>query len=50
MGLLKVLLDEQTILSIMGRMPPADWKQLAVDRLNWVRGNIEEAFKVFLEQ
>jgi hypothetical protein len=49
-GLLKVLVNEQSLFSIMGRMTVADWRQWARDRLNWIQGTVELAFEKFVEK
>jgi hypothetical protein len=35
--LLKVLFAEQSLTTIMGRVPAADWKQWDMDRPNWYK-------------
>jgi hypothetical protein len=49
-GLLYRLINDQTLPSIMGRMPLSDWKQWARERPVWVRGMVEDAFWLFVDQ
>lgn len=49
-GLLKVLFAEQSLTTIMGRVPGADWKQWDMDRPNWMQGTVEPAFKEYAKQ
>ncbi len=50
--LLKMFVDEQslTTITIMVRMLAADWKQWAMDMVNWIQGMVELAFEKFVEQ
>ncbi len=49
-GHLKLLITEQTLSSIMGKMPSVDWKQWAVGRLIWLRDERGVALESFMEQ
>ncbi len=50
LGHLKPLIKNQTIASIMRKMPQTDWKQWATSRPEWMWEEIEEAFERFVEQ
>jgi hypothetical protein len=50
MGHLKLLINNQTIPNIMGKMPHTDGKQWATSRPEWMQVEIEEAFERFVEQ
>jgi hypothetical protein len=41
---------EQTLSTIMGRMPVTDWKQWTMDRPNWIQGTVKNAFEKLTEQ
>jgi hypothetical protein len=43
-GLLHRLINDQTLPSILVKMPPNDWRQWARERPIWMREAIEEAF------
>ncbi len=46
-----MLVNEQSLATIMGRMPATDWKQWVMDRLYWVKDpKIPSAFEKFVEQ
>jgi hypothetical protein len=49
-GLLNRLINNQTLPSILAKMPPADWRQWAKERPVWMREAIEEAFWNFVDQ
>ncbi len=49
-GLLHRLINNQTLLSILAKMPPNDWRQWAKERPTWIREAIEEAFWSFVDQ
>jgi hypothetical protein len=49
-GLLGRLINDQTLPSILAKMPPADWRQWAKERPAWMREAIEEAFWNFVDQ
>jgi hypothetical protein len=49
-GLLHRLINDQTLPSILGKMPPNDWCQWARERPMWMREAIEEAFWGFVDQ
>ncbi len=49
-GLLSRLINDQTLPSILVKMPPTDWRQWAKERLVWMREAIEEAFWNFMDQ
>jgi hypothetical protein len=43
-GHLKLLINDQTIPNIMGKMPHTNWKQRAISRPEQMPDEIEEAF------
>ncbi len=49
-GLLGRLINDQMLPGILARMPPADWRQWARERPNWMREATEEAFWNFMDQ
>jgi hypothetical protein len=49
-GLLHRLINDQTLPSILAKMPPNDWHQWARERPTWMREAIEEAFWTFVDQ
>jgi hypothetical protein len=49
-GLLSRLINDQTLPSILARMPPTDWHQWAREQPSWMREAIEEAFWSFIDQ
>jgi hypothetical protein len=49
-GLLGCLINDQTLPSILAKMPPTDWRQWAKERPVWMREAIEEAFWNFVDQ
>jgi hypothetical protein len=49
-GLLHRLVNDQTLPSILAKMPPSDWRQWARERPTWMREAIEEAFWSFVDQ
>jgi hypothetical protein len=49
-GLLNRLINDQTLPSILAKMPPSDWRQWAKERPAWMREAIEEAFWNFIDQ
>jgi hypothetical protein len=49
-GMLGRLINDQTLSSILSRMPPMDWRQWARERPNWIRETTEEAFWNFVDQ
>jgi hypothetical protein len=49
-GLLSRLINDQTLPSILAKMPPSDWRQWARERPAWMREAIEEAFWNFIDQ
>jgi hypothetical protein len=49
-GLLSRLVNDQTLPSILAKMPPSDWRQWARKRPTWMREAIEEAFWNFVDQ
>jgi hypothetical protein len=44
------LVNDQTLPSIMARMPLGDWKQWAKERPKWIQENLERAFWKFMDQ
>ncbi len=49
-GLLKLLINDQMISSIMGKISHTDWKLWATSQPDWIHEDIEEAVKKFVEQ
>ncbi len=49
-GRLGLLINDQTILRIMGKMPFTDWKEWATRRPEWIRGDLGTAFEGFVER
>jgi hypothetical protein len=49
-GLLHRLINDQTLPSILTKMPANDWRQWAKERPTWIRGAVEEAFWTFVDQ
>jgi hypothetical protein len=49
-GHLKLLINEQSLSSIIGKIPSVVWKQWAVGRPIWLREEIGVANKRFMEQ
>ncbi len=49
-GQLSWLINDQTLPSILAKMPPSDWRQWARERPAWMREAIEEAFWNFIDQ
>ncbi len=48
--LLHRLINDQTLPSILAKMPPNDWRQWARERPTWMREATEEAFWAFVDQ
>ncbi len=40
MGLLHLLINDQTLPSILAKMPLNDWRQWAKERPTWMRGAV----------
>ncbi len=49
-GLLHQLINDQTLPGILTKMPANDWRQWAKERPLWIRGAVEEAFWIFVDQ
>jgi hypothetical protein len=49
-GRLSLLINNQTILRIMGKMPYADWKERATRRPEWLREDLGPTFERFVER
>jgi hypothetical protein len=49
-GLLHRLISNQTLPSILAKMPANDWGQWAKERPAWIGGMVEEAFWTFIDQ
>jgi hypothetical protein len=45
-----MLINKQSLATIIGRMSAPDWKQWAMDRQNWIQHTIQSAFDKFVEQ
>jgi hypothetical protein len=48
-GRIELLINDQTIPRIMGKMPHADWKEWATKRPDWMRQDATMAFEAFIE-
>ncbi len=44
------LINDQTLPSVLAKMPPNDWRQWAKERPTWMREAIKEAFWSFVDQ
>jgi hypothetical protein len=49
-GRIGLLINDQTIPKIMGKMPYTDWKEWATRRPDWLQQDVTTAFEVFLER
>jgi hypothetical protein len=49
-GRLDLLVNDQTVPRIMGKMPYADWKEWATKRPEWIREDLGAAFERFVER
>jgi hypothetical protein len=49
-GHIGLLLNNQTIPKIVGKIPFSDWKEWATNRPEWVHDDVGDAFKKFVEQ
>jgi hypothetical protein len=49
-GRLDLLVNDQTVPRIMGKMPYADWKEWATKRPEWVREDLGTTFERFVER
>jgi hypothetical protein len=49
-GRLGLLINDQTIPKIMGKMPYTDWKEWATKRPEWLQEDLGPAFEGFVEQ
>jgi hypothetical protein len=49
-GLLHRLINNQTLLSILAKMPANNWRQWTKERPAWIWGMVEEAFWTFIDQ
>jgi hypothetical protein len=49
-GLIKMLIDKETLSGIMGGMPATDWKQLVKKRPVWTQEEVSSAFEKFCDQ
>ncbi len=49
-GRLSLLINDQTIPRIMGKMPYADWKEWATKRPDWMKQDIATTFERFVER
>jgi hypothetical protein len=48
-GRLSLLINDQTVLRIMSKMPYADWKEWATKRPEWMREDLGPTFEKFVE-
>jgi hypothetical protein len=49
-GRVELLINDQTIPKIMGKMPHVDWKEWATKRPDWMRQDATTAFEAFIER
>jgi hypothetical protein len=49
-GRIELLINNQTIPRIMGKMPHVDWKEWATKRPDWMRQDATLAFETFIER
>jgi hypothetical protein len=49
-GRIELLINDQTIPRIMGKMPHVDWKEWATKRPDWMRQDATAAFEAFIER
>ncbi len=49
-GRVELLINNQTIPRIMGKMPHIDWKEWATKRSDWMRQDATSAFEAFIER
>jgi hypothetical protein len=49
-GHIGLLINNQTITKIMGKMPFTDWKEWATRRPEWIHENVENVFEKFVDQ
>jgi hypothetical protein len=49
-GRADLLINDQTIPKIMGKMPFANWKEWTIKQPKWIRGNLETAFEAYVER
>jgi hypothetical protein len=49
-GRIELLINDQTIPRIMGKMPPIDWKEWATKRPDWMGQDTGTAFEAFVER
>jgi hypothetical protein len=49
-GRIELLINDQTIPRIMGKMPHVDWKEWATRRPDWMRQDAATAFVAFIER
>ncbi len=49
-GRLDLLINDQTVPRIMGKMPYTDWREWATKRPEWVQENLGVAFERFMER
>jgi hypothetical protein len=50
MGRIGLLINDQTIPKIMGKMPYTDWKEWATRRPDWMQQDVATAFEGFIER
>jgi hypothetical protein len=50
LGRLSLLINDQTIPRIMGKMPYTDWKEWATRRPEWMQEDLSSAFEGFVER
>ncbi len=49
-GRVDLLINDQMIPKIMGKMPFTDWKEWAIKRPEWIQGDLGVAFKAYVEK
>ncbi len=47
---IELLINDQTIPKIMGKMPYTDWREWATRRPDWMRQDVTAAFEAFIER
>ncbi len=50
MGHIGLLINDQTIQKIIGKMPCTDWTEWVTRRPEWIHKNFENVFEKFVEQ
>jgi hypothetical protein len=45
-----LLINDQMIPKILGKMPFSDWKEWTIKRPKWIRGDLSMAFEAYVEK